>query len=206
MRILIVDDHEVVRRGVRELLGDDFVGAEFGEAENGDQALAMAERESWDLVVLDIQLTPKSGLDVLTELHARDARLPILILSAHEEAHYATRALRAGARGYISKRSAPGELVAAARKAIAGTRSVSPAVAERVAISMTAPPLHESLSDREFQVLRMLAVGKSVKEVGTELALSEKTISTYRARLLEKLQLRSNAELIRYAIRMGLVE
>jgi DNA-binding NarL/FixJ family response regulator len=209
VRILVVDDHAVVRRGVRELLTEAFPDCEVVEAASGEDAVREVADRAWDLVVLDLAMPGRGGLDALKEIQAARPQLPVLVLSAHAEDQYAIRALRAGARGYVTKHSAPEEIVLAVRKTMAGTPYVSASLAEHLAALLArAPerPPHETLSDREMQVFRMLATGKSVKEIGAELALSDKTISTYRARVLEKMNLRSNAELMRYALRSGLVD
>jgi DNA-binding NarL/FixJ family response regulator len=208
LRILLVDDHAVVRRGVRELLAEELPGCQFGEAATGPAALEMVREQSWNLVVLDLSIPGRDGLDVLKEARGLAPGLPILVLSVHGEEQYAVRALRAGAAGYVTKESAPEELTRAVRKALEGGRHVSPNIAERLVavVASGSRPLHESLSDRELQVLLQLAQGKSVKEIGVALALSEKTISTYRSRVLDKMNMRSNAELMRYALRTGLVE
>lgn len=210
MRVLIIDDHAVVRRGVRELLVESFPDCEVVEAASGEDAVRVfAEGEAWDLVVLDLAMPGRGGLDALKDLQRHRPAVPVLVLSAHAEDQFAIRALRAGARGYVTKQSALEELVTAVRKLLAGAPYVSAALAEHLAAVVTqAPerPPHEALSDREMQVFRMLAAGKSVKEIGAELALSDKTISTYRARVLDKMKMRSNAELMRYALRAGLVD
>lgn len=208
-RVLLVDDHAVLRRGVRQLLAEDFPDAEFGEAGSGPTALEMVRDQSWDLVILDLSMPGRDGLDVLKEVRALTSGLPVLVLSMHGEEQYAIRALRAGAVGYVTKESAPEELTRAVRKALEGGRYVSPTMAERLAVAVLesgSRPPHEALSDRELQVLLLLARGRSVKEIGVALALSEKTISTYRTRILDKMDMRSNAELMRYALRLGLVE
>ncbi|NVB83501.1 MAG: response regulator transcription factor [Kofleriaceae bacterium] len=208
MKVLLVDDHELLRRGVRELLTETFTDAEFGEAGTGEDAVAMVAESPWDLIILDLAMPRRGGLDALREIHARCPDVPVVVLSASEDEHYAVRALRGGARGYVTKQTTSSELVGAVKKAIAGTRYLSPSLMERIADSAIEPKQmpHEDLSDRELQVLRMIALGKSVKDIGVELALSEKTISTYRARILTKMKLGSNAELMRYALRSGLVD
>ncbi|HKE13290.1 MAG TPA: response regulator transcription factor [Kofleriaceae bacterium] len=209
LRILLVDDHAVLRRGVRQLLAEDLPGAVFGEAASGPAALELVRDQRWSLVVLDLSIPGRDGLDVLKESRALAPDLPVLVLSMHGEEQYAIRALRAGAAGYVTKESAPEELTRAVRKALGGGRYVSPTMAERLAAAVVdagSRPPHESLSDRELQVLLLLARGKSVKEIGVALALSEKTISTYRTRVLDKMNMGSNAELMRYALRVGLVE
>lgn len=209
MKILLVDDHAVVRRGARELLAEEFPAAEFSEAANGEEAVAIADKTAFDLVVLDITMPRRGGLDALKELRARSPKLPVLVLSYHAEEQYAVRVLRAGAQGYLRKDSAPKELARAARKLLEGGKYISAAVAERLADELdpgAERPLHATLSDRELLVLTLLASGKSVKDIAVELSLSEKTVSTYRARVLQKMNMQSNAELIRYALRHGLVE
>ena len=208
--ILLVDDHAVVRRGLRELLNEEFPEAEFGEAASGPEALAEIGRRPWNLVLLDLSIPGRDGLDVLKDALTLQPRIRVMIVSVHGEDQYAVRALRAGAVGYVTKETAPEDLTAAVRKVLEGGKYVSPRLAERMVALLvedgTDRPLHEGLSDRELQVLRMLAVGTSVKEIGATLALSEKTISTYRHRILGKMKLRSNAELMRYALGVGLVE
>jgi two-component system, NarL family, invasion response regulator UvrY len=208
--ILLVDDHAVVRRGLRELLSEEFSEAEFGEAASGPEALAEISRRPWNLVLLDLSIPGRDGLDVLKEALALQPQLRVMIVSVHGEDQYAVRALRAGAVGYVTKETAPQDLTAAVRRVLEGGKYVSASLAERMVALLVEDgagrPVHEGLSDRELQVLRMLAVGTSVKEIGAKLALSEKTISTYRHRILGKMKLGSNAELMRYALRVGLVD
>ncbi|HYM09560.1 MAG TPA: response regulator transcription factor [Bryobacterales bacterium] len=208
IRVLIVDDHAILRRGLKALLSDAFEGAKFGEASNAEQALKQVGKKGWDVALLDVTLPGKSGLDLLKELKVIRPRLPVLVLSVHPEDQFAVRALKAGAEGYMTKESAPEELVQAIRKVLAGGRYVSPALAERLALSVrkdfTHAP-HETLSDRELEVTRRIASGRTVTEIAGELSLSVKTVSTYRARILEKLGVRNSAEITRYAIQNGLV-
>ena len=208
IRVLIVDDHAIVRRGLRELLSDEFRGAAFGEASNAQQALEQISKKEWDVALLDITLPGRSGLDLLKEVKAARPKLPVLILSAHPEDQFAVRVLKAGAEGYLTKESAPEELVNAIRKILAGGQYVSPTLAEKLALDLrrdsTRAP-HETLSDREYQIMCCIASGKTVTEIAGELTLSPKTISTYRARILEKLGIKNSAEITRYAIRNGLV-
>jgi DNA-binding NarL/FixJ family response regulator len=169
----------------------------------------LVRRHDWDVVILDISMPGKSGLDVLDELRRLRPRLPILLLSMHPEEQFARRALKAGAAGYLTKESVPEELKEAVRKVVAGGRYVSATLAEKLAVDLRGgadTPLHELLSDREFQVLRMIASGRSVKDIAEELSLSVKTVSTYRARILEKSGMKTNAELIRYALQSQLVD
>jgi len=207
IRVLIVDDHAIVRRGLRALLSDEFRGAAFGEASDARQALEQLRKKEWDVVLLDITLPGKSGLDLLKELKAEWPRLPVLVLSGHPEDQFAVRVLKAGAGGYMSKDSVPEELAKAIRKILAGGRYVSPALAEKLALGvkkdLTRTP-HETLSDREYDVMSRIASGKTVTEIADELSLSAKTISTYRARVLEKIGVRNSAEIVQYAIRNGL--
>jgi DNA-binding NarL/FixJ family response regulator len=208
-RILLVDDHAVVRRGVRDILTESLGKVEFGEASKPSEALEKLQSEAWDVVVLDISLPGRGGLDALREMKRLQPKLPVLVLSMHAEEHYALRALRAGASGYVNKESAAEDLARAVRRVLTGGTHVSAQLAETLAKSLhldTSRPAHERLSDRELEVLRGLAAGKTVKQIGIELSLSEKTVSTYRTRLLDKMQMHTNAELIQYAIREGLVD
>ena len=208
-RILLVDDHAVVRRGVRDILTESLGKVTFGEAAKPSEAIEQLQTSDWDVVVLDISLPGRGGLDALREIKRLRPTVPVLVLSMHAEDHYALRALRAGAAGYVNKDSAAEDLAGAVRKVLAGGTHVSPTLAETLAKSLridSSRPAHERLSDRELEVLRALAAGKTVKEIGVDLALSEKTVSTYRTRLLEKMQMRTNAEAIQYALREGLVD
>jgi DNA-binding NarL/FixJ family response regulator len=208
MRILIVDDHAILRRGLRSILSDEFRGAAFGEAADARQALEQLRKKEWDVALLDIALPGKSGLDLLKELKAEWPNLPVLVLSGHPEDQFAVRVLKAGAGGYLTKESAPEELAKAIRKILAGGRYVSPALAENLALGLkrdlTRTP-HETLSDREYEVMSYIASGMTVAEIAEELSLSVKTISTYRVRVLEKLGAKNNANIVQYAIRNGLV-
>lgn len=209
MRILLVDDHTVVRRGLKQILADEFKQAAFGEAGSAQQALDLVGKEHWDIVVLDITMPGRSGLDVMREIRNSRPRLPVLVLSIHPENQFAVRVLTLGAAGYMTKESAAEELVGAVKKVLAGGRYVSTALAERLATNLSrdrVKPPQELLSDREFQVLRLIASGKIVSQIAAELALSVKTISTYRTRILEKMGLRNNAELMHYAMQHQLVE
>ena len=209
MRILIADDHAVVRRGLKQILADEFKKADFGEAGNAREALDRIRKENWDTVVLDITMPGRSGLEALKEIKEARPKLPVLVLSMHPEDQFAVRVLKSGASGYMTKESAPEELVGAVKKVLAGGRYVSPALAEKMASYLaidTPNPPHERLSDREFTVLRMIASGKTVSQIAVELSLSVKTVSTYRTRILEKMGMASNAELTHYAIKNQLVE
>lgn len=199
----------MVRQGLKQILADEFLRATFGEAGTATEAIAKVWESEWDVVVLDITMPGRSGLEVLAEIRKSRPRLPVLVLSMHPEDQFAMRVLKSGAAGYMTKESAPEALVGAIKKVLAGGRYVSPALAEQMATylgtDLQKPP-HERLSDREFLVLRMIASGKTVSQIAGELALSVKTISTYRARILEKMIMQSNAELTHYAIQNRLVE
>ena len=201
-RILIADDHAVVRNGLTKILKEADPGICVDEAEKGQEALAKVLQASYEMVLMDISMPGRGGLEVLKEIKSHRPNLPVLMLSMHPEEEYAVRALRAGASGYVTKDSAAAELVGAIRKVLGGGRYVSASLAEKLAFEMEpdAGKLpHETLSDREFQVLRMIASGKTVTEIAQELSLSVKTISTYRSRILEKMRLKNNSELTRYA-------
>ncbi len=198
-----------MRHGLKQILADEFKRAAFGEAKNAQEALDLVWKDNWDIVVLDITMPGRSGLEVLREIKKSKPRLPVLVLSMHPENQFAVRVLKRGAAGYMTKESAAEELVGAVRKILAGGRYVSTSLAEKLATylaSDTQKPPQELLSDREFQVLRLIASGKLVSEIAKELSLSVKTISTYRTRILEKMGLRNNAELMHYAMQQGLVE
>lgn len=209
MKILLADDHAVVRRGLRKILEDELPGAEFGEAENAAQVQERLQAGAWDLLLLDVNMPDRSGLDLLKELKATQPKLPVLVISIHPEDQLGIRTLRAGAGGYLSKSAPPSEMVAAVKKLLAGGRYVSESLGERLAATLpddAQKQPHELLSDREFQVMRMLASGRSVSEIAENLCLSVKTVSTYRTRVLEKMSLRTNADLTRYAMQNRLVE
>ena len=202
-RVLLVDDHAVVRQGLKQVLAESLPDATFGDASNADEALRMVRTATWDVVILDISLPGKSGIDALKELRAAHPRLPVLVLSMHPEEQFAVRALKAGAAGYVTKRTAARDVVAAVKKVLSGGRYVSASLAERLAAqtqSGLAETPHETLSDREYQVFRLLAMGKTVKQIGKELDLSPQTVSTHRTHILEKMGMQSNAELIQYAM------
>ncbi len=210
IRILIVDDHTIVHRGLRQIVAEESDMVVAGEARTGQEGLALVQAQPWDLVVLDVSMPGRGGLDVLKELKQVRPKLPVLVLSMYPEEQYALRAMRLGASGYMTKESAPEELIGAIRKVVAGGRYVSASLAETLAGSLVADrqgerPLHETLSDREYHVLRLIASGKTVTEIADELALSVKTISTYRSRVLEKMCMKTNAELTHYAISNRLV-
>jgi two-component system, NarL family, invasion response regulator UvrY len=208
MKILLVDDHAVVRKGLKQILADELSRPVFGEAADAEETLAKVKKENWDILILDINLPGKSGLDILSNLKKLRPALPILYLSVNAEDQYAVRVLRSGAAGYLAKESAPEELVTAVKKVLAGGKYLSPLVAEKIATGLvpeTEKQPHESLSDREFQVLRLVGAGKTLTEIARLLSLSLPTVSTYRLRILEKMKMENNAELMRYAIERQLV-
>ena len=208
-RVLIVDDHEVVRNGLKKILEEQPGEIEFGEAGTASEAITFVREQAWDIVILDISLGGgRNGLETLKELKQMRPRLHVLILTMHSEEQYARRSFRSGAAGYITKDSPRAELVRAVNKVLEGGKYVSPALAEKLVAYIqkdTDQPPHEILSDREFQVMRLIASGKTVSEIAELLSLSDKTISTYRARILEKMEMKTNAELTHYAIRNELV-
>jgi two-component system, NarL family, invasion response regulator UvrY len=207
IRILVVDDHAIVRRGLIELLQRLPDGAQFGEAGTAADALRLVSKERWDVVLLDLGLPDRHGLDVLREIHASQPELPVLILTMFPEDQLALRLLEIGAAGYLTKESAPEELILALERIMAGHKYLSSAMAQVVADGMGGPPPgpRDQLSDRELEVLRLLAAGRPITAISRQLGLSPKTITTYRARVLNKLRMKSNAELTFYATQHGLV-
>jgi DNA-binding NarL/FixJ family response regulator len=209
IHILIADDHAILRRGLKEILMGELEGAVFHEAGSAQHVLDQIQTHACDLLILDITMPGRSGLDLLRDLQQLRPELPVLVLSMHPENQYAKRVLRAGAAGYMNKETAPKELVKAVRKVLAGGRYVSAELAEKLAADLSAndPRLpHERLSDREFEVVRMIASGKTSSQIAEELHLSATTVSTYRARILEKMGLANNAELMRYAMHNKLID
>ena len=209
LRVMLVDDHPIVRRGLRDLLADAFAGAIIHDVGSGREAIAALHSHSGNVMVLDLLLPDGSGRDVLKRVRELRPRLPVLILSVHAADQFARRAIAAGASGYLTKDAADSELVTAVSKLARGGKYFGPDVLERVALGLHPDRderPHEHLSDREYQVLRMIGGGKTVSEIATELSLSVKTVSTYRARILEKMRMRTNAELTHYAVRHGLAE
>lgn len=208
IHVLIADDHAIVRQGLRQILSetDDMVVA--GEADDGVAALSLAHSQAWDVFLLDVAMPNRNGIDTLKELKKEFPRRPILMLSMHPEDQYAIRAIQAGASGYLTKQSAPDELLAAIRQVAAGKKYISPTLANKLAemVAGGERPALERLSDRELQVLRLIASGRTLTMVAEELNLGVATVSTYRARLLEKLGLESTAALIRYGVEHGLAE
>jgi two-component system, NarL family, invasion response regulator UvrY len=209
MRILISDDHAVVRKGLKEVIVREFPDTVLGEASSGSDVLAQIRAEDWNLVILDLSMPGHSGFDVLSILRESRPHLNVLVFSIYDEFQYAKRALAAGARGYLNKECTTEEIAKAIRKVVAGGIYVSESLAERLANDLMAPqnrPAHESLSHREFEILRLLATGKTVSEIAAERHLAVTTVSTYRTRILEKMQLASTAALIRYAIEHHLAD
>jgi two-component system, NarL family, invasion response regulator UvrY len=209
MKVLIIDDHAVVRRGMISLLQEHIKGVEVGEANEARSGLEAVRSDRWDLVIVDITMPGRNGLELIQDIRLEYASLPILVISSHPEKDYALRALKLGAAGYVSKQSAADILVTAVQRVLSGRRYISSALAEQLAGAIageTSGTSHETLSNRELQVLRLIALGKTVKEISTELALSAKTVATYRSRIAEKMGLSSNVELTRYAMQHGLVD
>lgn len=203
IRILIADDHAIVREGLKQILADSPDMVVAGEAGSGQDLLQKIGTARWDVIVLDLSLPDRSGLDLLKQVNSLYPELPVLVLTIHAEEQYAVRALRAGASGFLTKDSAPDQLVTALQKVIQGGKYLSPALAEKLAIDLATSsdqPPHHLLSDREFQVLCLMASGKTPTEIAGELCLSVKTVSTHRTRILRKMGMRSNADLIRYAL------
>jgi two-component system invasion response regulator UvrY len=209
MRILIADDHPIFRAGLKEVLAKSADVKRIGEADNGQKALELARKQRWDVVLLDITMPGKDGIETLRELRREHPKLPILILSAHPEDQLALRLIKSGAAGYLTKDKAPEVLLTAIQKVLYGGIYLSESLADRVIFEMRSEikgSLHESLSEREYQVMLGIAAGKTLKDVAKELSLSERTVSTYRARLCEKMNMKSNSELIRYAMQNKLVD
>jgi DNA-binding NarL/FixJ family response regulator len=208
MRILIADDHAIVRRGLSEILLEAWPSAEIEQVGDADTLLRRTLEESWDFVISDLMMPGRSVLETLQQIRQDHPQLPVLILSIFPEEQYATRVFKAGASGYINKDAAPTELVKAVQRILQGRKYITPAVAEKLASDLTVDngrPPHELLSDREFHVMKMLAAGRTITEIAAQLSLSPTTISTYRSRIMEKMKMKSNAELARYALENGLI-
>ncbi len=210
IRVLVSDDHALLRTGVKEILTHGFQDIVFGEAADAEQVLSSVQAQEWDLVILDLNMPGRSGVEVLRELKRLWPKLPVLVLSMHAEDQYGRRLLRAGASGYLNKEVVPDELIKAVRKVLAGGRYVSSALAERLASDLNendaSRPAHETLSQREFEVLRLIASGKTVSEIAERIHLSVPTVSTYRARILLKMNMTTTAELMRYGLENRIVE
>jgi DNA-binding NarL/FixJ family response regulator len=208
LKVLIADDHAVVRQGLRQILATDPEMVVAGEAKDGAEAMSMARNVEWDVAVFDFSMPGLNGLDLLGEMKREFPKRPVLILSMHPEDLFAARVLKAGGAGYITKESATQELTAAVKKVAGGGKYISPTLAEALAVDLAPDslrPLHESLSDREYRVMWLLASGKQVHQISKEMGISPSTVSTYRTRILKKLKLNTNAELVRYAISHKLV-
>jgi len=209
IRVFIADDHAIVREGLKQILAEQGDIIVAGEAENGLDAVKLFRKSRCHVMLLDISMPDRNGIEVLKQVRKENPELAVLMLSMHREDQYAIRSLRAGAAGYLTKQSAPRELVTAIRQVASGQKYVSPALAQELAATLGADheaPVHDTLSDREYQTLTMIASGKTVSEIARELSLSVKTISEYRARLLVKMKLKNSAELTHYAIRNQLIE
>ncbi len=209
IKVIIADDHPVVRHGLKQILADEPDITVAGEANNSQELLKQIANQSCDVVVMDITMPGRDGLETLKELRRDHPKLPVLILSIHPEDQFGLRVLKAGAAGYMTKETAPDELVKAIRKVFSGGKYLSATLAEKIAFDLdrdTLKPPHETLSDREYVVMCMLASGKTVSEVSRELCLSVKTVSTHRARILEKMKMKTNAELTHYAVKNHLVD
>ncbi|MDH4285769.1 MAG: response regulator transcription factor [Gallionellaceae bacterium] len=209
INILVVDDHALIRKGMKQILEDTGDLRVTGEAESGAQAIRMAQVSRFDVVLLDITMPDRNGIDVLRQLKINHPQLPVLILSMHPEDQYAVRSMKAGAAGYLSKQSAPTQLVTAIRQVASGKKYISSELAERLADGLSQgyeEQLHQTLSNREYQTLCLMASGKTLSEIAEAMSLSAKTVSVYRARLLEKMKMKNNAEAVRYAINNHLID
>ncbi len=209
IKVLVADDHALIRKGLKQLLDDTDDMRVIGEAENGMQAIRMVEETAFDVVLLDISMPDKHGVDVLKQIRATKPLLPVLMLSMHPEEQYAMRSMKAGAAGYLNKQSAPLQLVTAIRQVASGKKYISPELAEQLANGLSQgyqELLHQTLSNREYQTLCLMASGKKLSEMADIMSLSPKTVSVYRSRLLEKMKLKNNAEAIHYAISNHLIE
>lgn len=209
IRVMIADDHAIVRQGLKQILSETNDISVAGEAETGFEAIMIARQQAFDVMLLDISLPDRNGIEVLKQIKKDQPNFTILMLSMHNESEFAIRAIKAGAAGYLSKQSAPMQLVTAIRQVAAGRKYITSALAQELANAITLDteqPLHNTLSDREYQTLCLIAAGKSLSEISTNMCLSPKTVSVYRARLMEKLKLTNNSELVRYAIKHKLVD
>lgn len=209
IRIVIADDHEIVRAGLKQIISDDNDMEVIGESNNGEKLIELVKKNDYDVVLLDLKMSGLSGIEVIKHIKAIKPELPIIVLSMHAEDQYAVRTIKAGASGYVTKETAAENLITAVRKVVSGGKYISSTLAETLAESIAGGGIdlpHEKLTDREFQVLCMIASGKTVSEIGSELFLSVKTISTYRQRILEKMNMKNNSELTHYAIKNNLLD
>jgi two-component system, NarL family, invasion response regulator UvrY len=208
IRILIADDHAIVRKGLKQILIEEYPSAKVEEVGDAETLINKAIQDDWDVVICDLSMPGRSGLDALRQIKQTSPSLPVLIMSMHPEDQYALRVLKAGASGYLSKESIHDELIKAIHIVLLGKKFITPSIAEKLAEAFDSDAgqqSHESLSDREFDVFKLLAAGKSVSEIAAQLSLSVTTVSTYRARIMEKMSMRSNAELTRYALEKKLI-
>jgi len=209
IRIVIADDHEIVRAGLKQIISDDEDMEVLGESNNGENLIELVKKNDYDVVLLDLKMSGISGIDVIKHIKIIKPDLPIIVLSMHAEDQYAVRTIKAGASGYLTKETAAENLITAVRRVVSGGKYISPTLAETLADSIAGGGIdlpHEKLTDREFQVMCMIASGKTVSEIGSELFLSVKTISTYRQRILEKMNMKNNSELTHYAIKNTLLD
>lgn len=208
MRALCIDDHAIFRQGVKLILTQYDRQMKIGEAATADDAMRLVRESRWDVVILDLSLPDRSGLQLLTEIKEQQPSVPVIVLSMHADDEYAVRALRIGAAGYVTKESAPEELITAIEKVMGGGRYITPALAQKVAFAYASPETakkpHHTLSEREMETLRLIGAGKSMKEIAAMLSLSVKSVGTYRARVLQKMDMHSNADLIRYVVEHNL--
>ncbi len=207
IRFIIADDHSIVRRGIREIMQEAYPLAEIDEAGDAETLLQLVQQKNYNLVITDISMPGRNGLDAIQQIKQINAQLPVIVLSMHPEDQYAVRALKSGAAGYLNKETAPDELVTAIRQVLGGKKYITGAVADKLygLLTQENKPVHELLSDREFEVFKLIAAGKSISKIAARLNLSSTTISTYRARILEKLKLKTNADLTRYAMELQLI-
>ncbi len=208
IRILIADDHAIVRKGLKQLLVEEYPSADIVETSDAESLINKVIQDKWDVVICDLSMPGRSGLDALRQIKQTSPSLPVLIMSMHPEDQYALRVLKAGASGYLGKDAIHEELVQAIQTVLLGKKFITPSIAERLAEAFdtdTSQQSHELLSDREFDVFKLLAAGKSVSEIASQLSLSVTTVSTYRARIMEKMKMKSNADLTRYALEKNLI-
>jgi len=208
IRILIADDHAIVRKGLKQILTDQYPTAVIGEVADAEHLITATISEKWDVVICDMSMPGRSGLDALNQIKQSSPKLPVLIMSMYPEDQYALRVLKAGASGYLGKETIHDDIVRAIETVLRGKKFITPGIAEKLADAFDSDMtrnLHENLSDREFDVFKLLATGKSVTEIGEQLSLSATTVSTYRSRIMEKMSMRSNADLTRYALENSLI-
>ena len=208
IRILIADDHAVVRKGLKQIIIDEFPSATIIEVSDVESLIMQVIKEDWDVIICDISMPGRSGVDALEQVKQVKPEIPVLMMSMHPEDQYALRVLKAGASGYLNKSSIHEDLIKAIHTVRIGRKYITPSIAEKLAGALNAPSgkqLHETLSNREFEILKMIASGKSISDIATQLSLSATTVSTYRSRILEKMSMRSNADITRYALENGLI-